>query len=156
MYQNPEHFHHVLIFFVTSKYSALSRIHRQPKVPLRKDTQLHIHAQQLKFASHFKHTNIMHVNECVMVRTFLRRNETLLQTCNSETHSQCQYDFSCHLTKNSLCGFGLRGGRLLVDGSSDGLSSSSLFSSFFESAQRHVRILATFPGSGFAYNIKQN
>jgi len=83
-----------------------------------------------------------------------KKDETLLQTCNSETHSQCQYDFSCHLTKNSLCGFGLRGGRLLVDGSSDGLSSSSLFSNFFESAQRQVRILATFPGSGFAYNIK--
>jgi len=42
---------------------------------------------------------------------------------------------------------------LLVDGSSDGLSSSSLFSNFFASAQRHVRILATFPGSGFAEHL---
>jgi hypothetical protein len=154
LYQNSEYFHHVLIFFVTSKYSAFPHIHRQPEAPLRKNTQIHTHTQQMKFASHCQHTNIVHVSECVMVRTLIRRDETLLQTCNSETHSQCQYDFSCHLTKNSLCGFGLRGGRLLVDGSSDGLSSSSLFSNFFESAQRHVRILATFPGSGFAYNIK--
>jgi hypothetical protein len=98
----------------------------------------------------------MHMNKCAMFILLLKTAETSLQTCNSETHSQCQYDFSCHLTKNSLCGFGLRGGRLLVDGSSDGLSSSSLFSNFFESAQRQVRILATFPGSGFAYEKKSN
>lgn len=145
-------------FLVRFKYSALYHIHKNPDVPLRQHTQLHTHTQQLNcnFPSHCKHTNIMHMNKCAMFILLLKTAETSLQTCNSETHSQCQYDFSCHLTKNSLCGFGLRGGRLLVDGSSDGLSSSSLFSNFFESAQRQVRILATFPGSGFAYEKKSN
>jgi len=155
LYQNPEYFHHVLIFFVKSKYSSLCHTHRHPKVPLIKNTHLHTHAEQFNEIHFILQAHKYYaLIKCVMARTLLRRDEILLQTCNSETHSQCQYDFSCHLTKNSLCGFGLRGGRLLVDGSSDGLSSSSLFSNFFASAQRQVRILATFPGSGFAYNIK--
>jgi len=77
LYQNPEYFHHVLIFFVTSKYSALSHTHRQPKVHLTKNTQLHTHAEQLT-GTHFTHTNIMHVSECVMVRTLLRRAEIIV------------------------------------------------------------------------------
>lgn len=45
-------------------------------------------------------------------------------SCNSVIQSQCQYDMSAHLTKNSRI-FLCLGAALLVEGSSDGVSEHS-------------------------------